>query len=143
MDKGDGKRTIPNRQFAIQNRQFQRPSTGGTLVKQISRRRFIRTSAAAGAVALTFPIRRVLGANEAINMGFLGVGGRGTYSAEWFSKIKDIRVATVCDADTAHLAACKNKFPAAKGEQDLRKVLEDKSIDVVTISTCNHWHALA
>ena len=28
-------------------------------------------------------------------------------------------------------------------EQDLRRVLDDKSIDAVTIATCNHWHALA
>jgi predicted dehydrogenase len=111
-------------------------------MRKISRRHFI-AGAAAGAAALTFPIRKVVGANEAINMGFLGVGDRGSYSAKWYSGIKDVRIATVCDADSARMNATQKKFPGSKAEQDLRKVLDDKSIDAVVISTCNHWHALA
>jgi len=111
-------------------------------MRKLTRRGFVM-GAAAGAAAMAFPIRKVVGANDAINMAFLGVGGRGTYSAEWFSKIPGVRIATVCDADAQHMADCQKKFPGAKAEQDLRKVLEDKSIDAVVISTCNHWHALA
>jgi predicted dehydrogenase len=111
-------------------------------MRKISRRHFI-AGAAAGAAALTFPIRKVVGANEAINMGFLGVGDRGSYSAKWYSGIKDVRIATVCDADAARMGATQKKFKGSKAEQDLRRVLDDKSIDAVVISTCNHWHALA
>ena len=111
-------------------------------MRKISRRHFI-AGAAAGAAALTFPIRKVVGANEAVNMGFLGVGDRGSYSAKWYSEIKDVRIATVCDADAARMAATQKKFKGSKAEQDLRRVLDDKSIDAVVISTCNHWHALA
>jgi predicted dehydrogenase len=111
-------------------------------MRKMTRRGFM-AGAAAGAAALTFPIRRVLGANEALNFGFIGVGDRGSYSAKWFSGLKDVRVAAVCDADSSHVAANKAKFPDAKAEMDLRKVLDNKDINAVVISTCNHWHALA
>jgi predicted dehydrogenase len=112
-----------------------------------SRRRFLKTAAGAAAVsaaALTFPIRRVYGANETVNLGFIGVGDRGSYSVEWYSKLPDIRVATLCDADPGYkLGKAHEKHAQAKTETDLRRVLDDKSIDAVVISTCNHWHALA
>lgn len=112
----------------------------------VSRRRFM-IGAAAGAAALTFPIRRVLGANETINMGFIGTGGRGTHSAGWFSDLKktgdNVNVASLCDADAKIMATTAKKYPEAKTAQDLRRVLDDKNVDAVCISTCNHWHALA
>src|SRR5688572_14378944 len=118
--------------------------------QDLSRRRFL-TGAAAGAVALTFPVtRKVLGANETVSMGFIGVGGRGEHSADWFSKVAGVRIAAACDADAARTAKVVNankdggrKFPDAVGYDDMRRILDDKNIDAVCISTCNHWHALA
>jgi predicted dehydrogenase len=107
-----------------------------------SRRRFLRT-AAAGAAAIAFTSRNVLAANDTVNMGFIGLGGRGMYSAEWFGKLPNVKVAGVCDADAKMLDAAKKKYPTAKAAQDLRKIIDDKDIDAVVISTCNHWHALA
>ena len=107
-----------------------------------SRREFL-LSAAAGTTALALPVRRVLGANDTINLGFIGVGDRGAFSAKWFSGIPGVRVAAVCDADEQRMAACQAQFPQARAVRDLRKVIEDKTIDAVVISTCNHWHALA
>src|SRR5262249_10227044 len=57
-------------------------------------------------------------------------------------------IATVCDCDTAFADNSikiveKAQGKAPKFEQDLRRVLEDKSIDIVSIATPNHWHALA
>jgi hypothetical protein len=112
-----------------------------------SRRRFLKTAAgaaAASAVAMTFPIRRVYGANEAVNLGFIGVGDRGASSVKWFSEVPGVKVAALCDADPAwKLEGVRQKHAQAKVETDMRKVLDDKSIDAVVISTCNHWHALA
>jgi hypothetical protein len=109
--------------------------------------------AAASAAALTFPVtRKVLGANESINMGFIGLGGRGTDSAKWFSGVGGVRVAALCDPDKTRVGQVVNtkdnnsgdkKYPDAVGCEDLRRVLDDKNIDAVVISTCNHWHALA
>jgi predicted dehydrogenase len=107
-----------------------------------SRRTFL-LSAAAGASALALPARRVLGASDAINLGFIGVGDRGAFSAGWFSEIPGVRVAAVCDADEQRMAAAQAQFPQARKIRDLRRLIEDKGIDAVVISTCNHWHALA
>jgi len=111
-------------------------------MRGVSRRRFVMGTAGVAA-AMAWPIRRVLGANDAINMGFIGLGGRGTDSARWFSEIAGVRVAALCDADSNRLGAVQKRFPGAKGVADLRRVIEDKSIEAVVISTCNHWHALA
>lgn len=99
--------------------------------------------AASAAAAVSFAGRNVLGANDAINMGFIGLGGRGGESTKWFSKLPGVRVAAVCDPDSARIASMQKSYPDAKGMQDLRKMLDDKSIDVVCISSSNHWHALA
>jgi predicted dehydrogenase len=107
-----------------------------------SRRTFL-LSAAAAASALALPVRRVLGANDTINLGFIGVGDRGAFSAKWFGEIPGVRVAAVCDADEQRMAAAQAQFPQARAIKDLRKLLDDKTIDAVVISTCNHWHALA
>src|SRR5258706_3142800 len=111
-------------------------------MRKVSRRGFV-LGAVAGGAALTLPIRRVMGAKEAVNMGFIGVGDRGSASVKWFSGVKDVRIAAVCDADSSHVAANKAKYPDAKAEIDLRRVLDNKDINAVVISTCNHWHALA
>jgi predicted dehydrogenase len=116
-------------------------------MNKFSRRQFV-VGAAAGAAALSFPIRRVLGANETVNMAFIGVGGRGTHSAKWFGEIPGVRVAAVCDADKGHMSACQKSLEAAdikdaKAIEDQRRIFDDKSIDAVCISSCSHWHALA
>src|SRR6202035_5330702 len=56
--------------------------------------------------------------------------------------------ATICDADMAVVGPAVEAVESKqKGfvsvTQDLRRVLDDKSIDIVTIATPNHWHSLA
>jgi predicted dehydrogenase len=114
----------------------------GWIMRHSSRRQFL-INAAAGTSALAVPMRRVLGANDSVNLGFIGVGSRGTFSTKWFSQVPGVRIGAVCDADEQHLSACHDQVPQAKKIKDLRQVLEDKTIDAVVISTCNHWHALA
>src|SRR4051794_9155424 len=119
-----------------------------TAITQPSRRRFLKTAAgaaAASAVAMTFPIRKVYGANEKVNLGFIGVGDRGSSSVKWFAGLPDVQVAALCDADPAYKleGARQQHAPQAKVELEMRKILDDKTIDAVVISTCNHWHALA
>ena len=58
-------------------------------MKPISRRSFLASSSLAFAAA-TLPASRVLGANDRINMGFIGMGGRGAGSARWFGKEPDV-----------------------------------------------------
>jgi len=105
-----------------------------------SRRSFITT---AGLALPAIASSRAAGANERIRIGSIGLGGRGMGSANWFSKIKDVEIAYLCDPDTKTLERAKKKFPNAKTTTDLRKLIEDKDIDAVIVSTCNHWHVLA
>jgi predicted dehydrogenase len=105
-----------------------------------SRRSFIRHTALA---ATALSASRVLGANETVRVAAIGVGGQGTGNAKRFAKVPGVEIAYVCDPDTVALDRAKQAFPNAKTTQDLRHVMDDKSIDAVIVSTGNHWHVLA
>src|SRR5262244_2247562 len=85
-------------------------------------------------------------------MAVIGIGGpplsRGMDHIKAWLAMGDVDLVYVCDADTANFekalkaAQTANKI-APKPEQDMRRIFEDKSIDAVSIATCNHWHALA
>ena len=111
-------------------------------MSRLTRRDFVRGTLAAGA-AMALPVRGVLGANEAIQVGCIGVGGRGAYSANLFAKEKGVSVTGFAEPDGKRLAALRKLHPKAKAHADLRRLLDDKDIDLVCVSTCNHWHALA
>jgi len=104
----------------------------------MERRVFLQTAATAA----------VMGANDRINMAVIGVRGRGREHISIFGKQPNCRVAAVCDIDEAQaeravqLGGQVQSSPPAS-YQDLRKLLENKDIDAVSIATCNHWHALA
>src|SRR6476646_2723314 len=110
----------------------------------MDRRKFI-TGAAAVATA-RFPI---LGANDRINVGQVGIGGRGTDHINYYSSLdSDCRMVAVCEVNqTAReraVALVKKLGGAAPTEfDDMRKVFESKEVDAVSITTPNHWHALA
>ncbi|MCP5111908.1 MAG: Gfo/Idh/MocA family oxidoreductase, partial [bacterium] len=96
-------------------------------------RRFFLGAAAAAPVAAS-QTDRLRGA-------ILGVGNRGTYHVKAFKEHGAI-VAAVCDVYETHLQrAVSLASPGAKGYEDYRKVLEDKSLDFVVVSTPDHWHA--
>src|SRR5262249_759405 len=64
------------------------------------------------------------------------------------SKEQGVEVAYVCDVDRrraeqAASAVAKGDAPAPKPVQDFRRILEDKTVDVLVVATCNHWHAPA
>jgi len=106
----------------------------------ISRRHFLAGAAAAGAVGL-FP-GRVLGANERVNLGIIGQGGKGTAHFHDFSKVPNCEIIAVCDADMKALQ--KPGVPEnVKRFQDLRQLLDMKDIDAVVIAAPDHWHCLA
>ncbi|WP_337176520.1 Gfo/Idh/MocA family oxidoreductase [Paludisphaera sp.] len=81
--------------------------------------------------------------NEAITLGFIGVGGMGSGLLDIFHKFPDVRVAAVCDVHEPHALRAKE---AAGGKPDVygdfRKVLDRKDIDAVVIATPDHWHAI-
>ena len=110
--------------------------------KSLSRRSFLQSSAAASTLfaAPYFVPARAFGANERVITGHIGVGGRGNENLKEFLK----NAAAVCDVDKSRAAATAKRVEAAGNKcevfSDYRKLLERKDIEIVTISTPDHWH---
>lgn len=117
----------------------------------MKRRTFVKRSMLAG-FALSLPSSPILGANDAIRMGVIGVGsfvkigGRGRADIKEFRDIPGVRVTAICDCDRAHLdyeaEQFKKRGEPVKAVVDFREVLDDSGIDAVSITTPNHWHSL-
>ena len=105
----------------------------------ISRRRFLAGAAAAGAAFSIFP-GRVLGANERVNIGIIGFGGKGSAHFGDLGKVPNAEIIAVCDADESRMVKAGDKV--AK-HVDMRNLLEMKDVDAVVIATPDHWHSLA
>ena len=116
-------------------------------MNSMDRRGFIRSSGSAAAVLSAASYSRVKGANERIAVGVVGLRGRGKSHISAFVNHPEAEVAALVDIDQAVLeraAVATRKEQGRKPAEyaDLRKMLEDKSIDAVSIATPNHWHAL-
>jgi len=114
-------------------------------MKHITRRDFMSSSIAAG-ITLMQPFSRVRGANDDIRVGVVGFRGHGRTHINAYLKIPGVRVVALCDADKDILTRGVSEFKARNQEVDayvdVRKLLEDKSIDAVSTATPNHWHSL-
>ena len=98
----------------------------------MQRRNFLLTAASAAAVR---------GANEKVRGAVIGSGGRGRLLTGEFKEI-GVEMAAVCDVYKPNLeAGLKVASTGAKGYSDYRRVLDDKSLDVVVVATPDHWHA--
>jgi predicted dehydrogenase len=113
-----------------------------------SRRTFLKGCAVASA-AVAVPARlwsQVEGANNDIRIAVVGFNGRGKGHIESFSKIKGVRLVALCDVDRDVLRVAaerlRNGGQAVETFVDVRKLLEQKDIDAISIATPNHWHAL-
>src|SRR5208283_1914036 len=85
---------------------------------------------------------------DKVVLGFIGVGGRGTFVLNMFLQRPDVEVAYICDVHGDHRDRGVAAVEKAKGSKpqavdDLRKVLDDKRVDGVVVATPDHWHALA
>ncbi len=108
-------------------------------MKTISRRNF--TAAATAMTALSYS--RILGANEKLRMGYIGLGNRGDQVHDAFLEHGDQVTAAVCDLRDDYMDfAIKKSRATPKKYTDYRRLIEDKEIDAVAISTPDHWHAL-
>jgi len=86
--------------------------------------------------------------NERLAVAVIGTGSRGSTHAGSFAGRGDCDVVAVCDADLGRAQRVAGGVAKRQGHkvpayQDLRKILDDRSVDCVSIATCNHWHALA
>ena len=125
-----------------------------------SRREFLQRSAILSAAAASTPLlaadtaaKKTGSANDKLRVAVVGINGRGMSHVEGFAGKNNCEVAIICDCDEATYGkamknsgiqkAIKAQGSTPKYEKDIRKVFDDKSIDVISVATPNHWHALA
>jgi predicted dehydrogenase len=85
--------------------------------------------------------------SDVLHVAVVGTGGRGGAHLGGFNGNHGCEIVTVCDADVARAGQAAKTVTKKSGkevrvETDMRKIFEDKSIDIVTFATPNHWHAL-
>jgi predicted dehydrogenase len=118
----------------------------------LNRSAIIAAAAAAGSTATAADPKPVptaaKGQADKLRVAVVGVHGRGMSHVNGFlNKNVNCEIVTVCDCDEAVIGSAMKKIEAAQGkapryEKDIRKVVADKDIDIVSIATPNHWHAL-
>jgi predicted dehydrogenase len=116
----------------------------------VTRRQFLGSSVAAAAtvaISHTKSSGRILGANDTVRVAVAGLNGRGGSHVSEFSKMTGVEVAYLVDPDTRTYRKRLDQLaragrPEAKCVQDIRKVLENKDVDAVSVATPNHWHSL-
>jgi len=112
-------------------------------IRKQSRRSFLKTSAASAAGLASFgvPAVNVLGANEKLNIGLIGTGGRCQHLMRALARIPDARMAAVCDIYDVHLEQAKKMSdPKAFVTKHYPDILSRKDIDAVLIASPDHWH---
>ena len=115
----------------------------------IERREFLKTTGKAitvGAATLALG-GKMPGANDRVRVAICGVRGRGNDHIRGFAQVPGTEIAALCDVDenvSSQRAGEieKRGLPKPKTYVDIRKLLEDKDIDAISIATPNHWHSL-
>ncbi|MEO8657684.1 MAG: Gfo/Idh/MocA family oxidoreductase, partial [Bryobacteraceae bacterium] len=93
------------------------------------------------ATALSYS--QVMGANDRVRMGYIGLGNRGDQVHDAFLEHGDQQTTAVCDLRDDYMDfAAKKSRATPKRYSDYRRLLEDKDVDAVAIATPDHWHAL-
>lgn len=119
----------------------------------LHRRRFLQTTAAASTAFSLFTIAgtkasgRVIGANDTVRVGVVGINGRGGAHIEELAGRDKVQVTYLIDVDSSRFEGRKKVVQAKGGNepktvQDARQALDDKELDAITIATPNHWHSL-
>ncbi len=90
----------------------------------------------------------ILGANEKVRLGFMGVNSRGLALAGNFALQPNCEVVTISDVDTRAAEKCINAVAKIAGNKpantpDFRKALDDKNMDGLVVAAPDHWHAPA
>jgi len=114
---------------------------------KFTRRDFMKSSMAAGAgLVMASPFSRVRGANDDIRVAVVGINGRGSSHISAFDGMSGVRLAALCDVDKKVLERrakpFKDKNMPVDTYVDVREMLEDKSIDAISIATTNHTHSI-
>ncbi len=131
--------------------------------QRLNRRAFSQTAvkaATAATAAMSLAPGRVLGANDSVRLGFVGVGNRGCQLLSAFLAHSDARVVALCDVYEPYLHGAYDRvdprfadlgkrrptIPKLDGDvarvKDFRELIDRKDIDALVIATPDHWHAI-
>ena len=121
------------------------------LQDEMKRREFLVGAGALGVAGKAFAARpgkaaasRVIGANDRINVGLIGGGGRGTYVAKEFATAGkgegNCQILAVCDVYQKRVTLNKANH-SCDGYLDYREIINRGDIDAVIVATPDHWHA--
>ncbi len=118
---------------------------------KLSRRQFVSKSVTAGlgaGVMMSLPASSLRAsnypmANDSVNVGMVSCGGRAGQLAKQFSQVDEVNIMGLCDPDENRVKKMKMEYGKAKEFGDVRALLDDDSVDVTVVATCNHWHCLA
>jgi predicted dehydrogenase len=118
---------------------------------RVSRRGFLVGSVAgglsAGALARS-PWAAPLGSNDAVRVAVVGLGspGKGLHHVEMFKALPNVRLVALCDVDENILDKAVRDLASENIRVtpyvDVRKLLESRDVDAISIATPNHWHSL-
>src|SRR5580704_1894740 len=121
-------------------------------MRNLSRRQFIQGSAAAGASLLIMGTRasgKIKGANDRLRIAVAGLNGRGNAHIKGWLEQENVEIVAIIDPDrkvlARHLTSVEKLSKGKskpKGYADVRKVLEDRTLDAISVATPNHWHSL-
>src|SRR2546427_7612797 len=108
-------------------------------MKELNRRDFARGAA----LTTAFSYSRIMGANDRVRMGYIGVGNRGDQVHDAFLETGSNETVAVCDLRDDYMEfAIKKSRANARKYKEYRDLLANKSVDAVVIATPDHWHAL-
>ena len=111
-------------------------------MSEMTRRDFSRAAGAATAISYA----RILGANDRVRLGYIGLGNRGDQVQDAFLEHGDQEAAALCDLRDDYLDWAEKKETkrgrAPQRFKDYRKLLDSKDMDAVVICTPDHWHAI-
>jgi predicted dehydrogenase len=113
------------------------------MAAEVNRRSFLKTAALAAGPAVI----SARGANQKVNIGWIGVGTRGNAAIEWLHTAapNDVALTAVCDTYQGYIARARNRVKTVWGNEpatyvDYRELLADRNVDAVFIMTPEHLH---
>jgi predicted dehydrogenase len=106
-----------------------------------SRRSFIRQAALGTAAFLAYPTSKVLGANDRVRVGMIGVGGRGQDLLRQVLKVPNVELVAIADIYSRRHEEAKQMAPGIQTLDDHRRLLDMKDLDGVIVASPLHIHA--